>query len=168
MTSIASATALNGQPYARDASCFCVEVNADSYFGRTTAGCKERVEVDITCDGKGVGKVTVYFVEEGPRRRIVHTLGLVQAVRKVKYLERRESWTTANKRYALVSEFFDVEKSAASADVGFPKIFDAVDDGGANLNSECDTIVIRLADTSNGGNVGPLKDVLSCIYNKRR
>ena len=56
-----------------------------------------------------------------------------------------------------------MEKSTASVDVGFPKIFDAVDDGGTN--SECHTVVIaiELADTSNGGNVGPLKDVLIAL-----
>ena len=55
-----------------------------------------------------------------------------------------------------------MEESAASAYVGFPKILDAVHDGGAN--SESNTIVIGLADASNGGHVGALKDVLSRIY----
>lgn len=69
-----------------------------------------------------------------------------------------------DKKYALISHFFDVEQSASCAHIGFPQILDSVNDGGAN--SECDTVIIRLADTSNSGDVGPLKDVLSRIYNK--
>jgi hypothetical protein len=48
----------------RHTSCFCVQPDADSHFGRTTAGCKDRVEVNITRDGEGVRKVAVYFVED--------------------------------------------------------------------------------------------------------
>ena len=45
-------------------SCFCMQPDADRHFGRTTAGCKDRVEVNITRDREGVGKVAVYFVED--------------------------------------------------------------------------------------------------------
>lgn len=48
----------------RHTSCFCVQSDADGHFGRTTAGCKDRVEVNITRNGKGVRKVAVYFVED--------------------------------------------------------------------------------------------------------
>ena len=74
----------------RHTSCFCVESNANGHFGRTTAGCKDGVEVNITGNREGVGKVTVNFVQDifrGPRRRIVHALGFVQPVRRVEYLE---------------------------------------------------------------------------------
>ena len=69
-----------------------------------------------------------------------------------------------SKRYALVSNLFDVEESAFCAYVRFSKVFDSVDDGGAN--GQRDPVVIRLADTSNSGNVGTLKDILGSIYNK--
>jgi len=71
-----------------------------------------------------------------------------------------------NKRHVLVSHFFNVEQATSNANIGLPKIFDSVDDGGAN--SECDTVVIGLTDTSDSGDVGPLKDMLSRIYNKPR
>ena len=98
----------------------------------------------------------------------MHAFGVVQAVRKVKYLEqsamRSLERCLVDNGHVLVPYFFDVEQSTSSAHIGFPKIFDSVNDGGAN--SECDTVVIGLADTSNSGNIGPLKDMLSRIYDK--
>ena len=77
-------------------------------------------------------------------------------------LERR----LGDKRYVLVSYFFDVEQSTSSAHIGFSKIFNSVNDGGAD--GERDTVVIGLADTSNSGNIGSLKDMLSRIYDMPR
>ena len=41
-----------------------MKADADGHFCRTTAGCEDRVEVDIARDGEGVGEVTIYFVED--------------------------------------------------------------------------------------------------------
>jgi len=56
---------------------------------------------------------------EGPRRSIVHAIGVLYSVRNVKYSS-------------------NIEKAA---DVAFKQIFDSVDDRGAN--SEGNTVVVQ-------------------------
>jgi len=128
---------------------------------------------------------------EGPRRRIVQALGEVHLVRKVKYLrergtgeggereeeelagmrERSEGERAEGERErknSLVSELLDVEKTTLSSNVDVSKVLDSVDDGSSDGSSY--TVVVRLSDSSDGGDVGFEEVVLSeiCKGAKRR
>ena len=67
---------------------------------------------------------------------------------------------------SLVSELLDVEKTTLSSDVDVSKVLDSVDDGGSNGSSY--TVVVRLPDSSNGGDVGFEEVVLSEVCENER
>lgn len=80
----------------------------------------------------------------------MHALGESHSTKKVKYLfERKDSCDDVTRlvRNALVSDFFNVKKTAFCADVRLPQVFWTIDNSGAHC--ECNSIVVRFTHPSN-------------------
>lgn len=74
---------------------------------------------------------------------------------------------TENGENLLVAQLFDMEQTTFSADIGFPKIVNPVDNGGAY--GSCYTVVVGLSDSSDSCDwrVGLQEVVLGQICNNK-
>ena len=80
----------------------------------------------------------------------MHALGESHSTKKVKYLLKWKNSCDDVIRLvgnALVSDFFNVKKTALSADVRFAQVLWTIDNSGAHC--ECDSIVVRFTHSSN-------------------
>ena len=71
---------------------------------------------------------------DGPRKRIVHALGVVHLVRKVKYLTMPLANPIGDARLpnSLVAHLFNVKQPTLGPNVVFAQVFYSVDDGRSN------------------------------------
>jgi len=126
------------------------ELHGDSHLDGTTAGGQARVEDNVAGNGHGVLQVALDFVQDILGRATQQDgTGL-------------RGLALAHECEVLVTNLLNLEQTAAGTDVGLLDIVDAVDDGGTGGTSN--TVVIRLAHTAKGGDVGLNQVVLCEIY----
>jgi hypothetical protein len=63
--------------------------------------------------------------------------------------------------YALITNLFDIEQPTVGPNVRLSDVLDTIDD--RRTDSECNTVVISLPDTSNARNFGPFEEVLGQV-----
>lgn len=63
--------------------------------------------------------------------------------------------------YVLITDLLNVEKTTASADIGFPQILCSVNDG--RTNGESNTIIVRFSYSANRRDIMLHKEVLGDV-----
>lgn len=126
--------------HALDALGLLLQPHRHGHLGRAAAGRQPRVEDDVARHAHGVVQVALDLVEHvlgGPAEEDGAGLGVI---------------ALGQEGEVLVADLLDLEEAALRADVGLLELLDAVDDGGAR--GAGDTVVVRLADAAEGGDVG--------------
>lgn len=105
----------------------------------------------VSCDGHGVLKVALNFVED-----------ILGGAPKKDCASFRVG-ALGNESKVLVTNFLDLEEATSSSNIGFGNIINTVHDGGTS--STRDTIIISLADTAKSSDVALEEVVLSEVFN---